>query len=66
LNLLDSEKWSPAFQEPGYESIPVHIDMKIKGVGALIPSVHDEFNIFDFRPGPFREELLYVYYLCYN
>lgn len=52
---------------PGYESIPVHIDLSVsKGLGVFNPAVHDEFNIFEFQPGPFREELLYVKYFSYN
>jgi hypothetical protein len=45
---------------PGYESVPVHIDVKLSKTSSGRPTTHEQFNIYAFQPGSFEEELLYV------
>lgn len=58
----DPDKWSPALQAPGYESIPVHIE--VVSIDDFLPDVGqvtDNYNLFDFRPSlDIREETYFV------
>lgn len=58
----DPDKWTPALQAPGYESIPIKIEVVV--IDSEIPDAEetvDIYNMFDFRPGLYiREEDYYV------
>lgn len=60
--ILDPDKWSPALQAPGYESIPVHMEIASRYINFGQGQVTTEtYNMFDFRPGlNLREEDYYV------
>ena len=59
---LDPDKWSPALQAPGYESIPVKIEVaSINSEEEDAQEVLEVYNMFDYRPGlNIREEDYYV------
>lgn len=58
----DPDKWSPALRAPGYDSIPVHVEVVIRSdIFADNGDITDSYNMFDFRPGRYvRNEAYYV------
>lgn len=72
LKKKDPDKWTPALKAPGYESIPVH--MEVVMIDDMLPDVGEitnSYNMFDFRPGlNIREEAYYVrryqYYIIFK